>query len=843
MADFRAILSRSCQAGPSGPSELSGRPLVFDGAMGTLLQARGLPAGEHPERFCLARPDVLQGIHADYLNAGADIILTATFGGTRFKLPPLTGADGGALDVAAFNRAMARIARAAADEASARQGRPCFVGGDMGPCGRFVRPLGDLPPLELYEAYREQARGLAQGGADVLVIETQFDLAEVRLAVAAIRAECDLPIMASMTFEGGATLTGSSPEIFAETMLNLGVEGIGLNCGAGPEQMAPLVDRLLAVVGHDAAVFVEPNAGLPELVDGKTVFRLPPAPFAERTAAFVERGARAVGGCCGTTPEHIAALRRAADAACANARPAPSAPRSCIALTTRTRLVRIGGSEPLTLIGERINPTGKKALQAELAAGEYSLALRFAAEQIALGAPVLDVNVGAPLVDETVLLPELVQRLTGACAEPLAIDSSNADAIAAALPCCPASSLVNSVSGESGRMERLGPLCRQWGAPFILLPLRGPKLPVTASERIAIIEALLAEAERLGIPRRLILVDVLALAVASKVDAAREGLETIRWCAAHGLPTTMGLSNISFGLPARELVNATFLAMAAGAGLSSCIVNPSAERLREARAAANVLMGRDRDAADFVADYAGWKASAAGEGAGNGSGGSATAARLAHAVADTVEEAVIRGDRETVTALVERELEAGADPFALVRERLIPAITEVGARYERREYFLPQLLRSAETMQTAFARLRPLLEKSSDATERPVAVFATVEGDIHDIGKNIVALMLGNHGFNVVDLGKDVKAEEIVRAAAARKADIIGLSALMTTTMVRMEDTVRLVKEKGMDTDVMVGGAVVTPAFAESIGAHYSSDAVDAVRLAKSIVAARRHRG
>jgi len=840
VADFRAMLAagrtdRSDPSDLSGASALSCRPLVFDGAMGTLLQARGLPAGEPPERFCLARPDVLKGIHADYLAAGADIILTATFGGTRFKLPPLTRADGSVLDATAFNREMARIARAAADEAAARFGRPCFVGGDMGPCGRFVRPLGDLPPLELYAAYREQARGLAQGGADVLVIETQFDLAEVRLAVAAIRAECDLPIMASMTFEDGATLTGSSPEIFAETMLNLGVEGIGLNCGAGPEQMAPLADRLLAVVGNDAAVFVEPNAGLPELVDGKTVFRLPPLPFAQQTAAFVERGARAVGGCCGTTPEHIAALRRAADAVRAGSRPVERAAGGGIALTTRTRLVRIGGNEPLTLIGERINPTGKKALQAELAAGEYGLALRFAAEQIALGAPVLDVNVGAPLVDETVLLPELVERLTGKCAEPLALDSSNADAIAAALPCCPASSLVNSVSGESGRMERLGPLCRQWGAPFILLPLRGPKLPAKASERIAIIEALLADAARLGIPRRLALVDVLALAVASSADAAREGLETIRWCAAQGLPTTMGLSNISFGLPARELVNATFLSMAVGAGLSSCIANPSAERLREARAASDVLMGRDRDAARFVGEYAGWTAAPGGEG-----GSRATTARLAHAVAATVEEAVIQGDRENIITLVERELDAGADPFALVRERLIPAITEVGARYERRDYFLPQLLRSAETMQTAFARLRPLLEKSSDVTERPVAVFATVEGDIHDIGKNIVALMLGNHGFNVVDLGKDVKAEDIVRAAVEHKADIIGLSALMTTTMVRMEDTVRLVREKGMHIDVMVGGAVVTPAFAESIGARYSSDAVDAVRLAKSIMAARK---
>ena len=473
MADFRSALA-------------SGRTLLLDGGMGTMLQARGLPAGEHPEQFCLDRPDVLRGIHADYLAAGADIILTCTFGGSRLKLPA-------GIDVTPFNRTMARIARAAVDAA----GREAFVAGDMGPCGQFVRPLGDLHPLELYEALREQARGLVEGGVDLFLIETQFDLAEVRIAVAAIRAESDLPIMVSMTFEQGTSLTGTTPEIFAETMQNLGVDALGLNCGLGPEQMAPLMERFLAC--SSVPVLAEPNAGLPELVDGKTVFRLPPEPFAEKTAAFVGMGARLVGGCCGTTPDHIAALRRAVDAV--GPCPAPAVTPSGIVLTTRTRLVRVSPAEPFKIIGERINPTGKKDLQAELQAGEYGLAMRFASEQVALGAPILDVNVGAPMVDEALLLPELVQRLTGKYAEPLSLDSSHAEAIAAALPFCPGSPLVNSISGEADRMEHLGPLCRQWGAPFILLPIQGRKLPVKAADRIAIIENMLDKAAMLGIPR------------------------------------------------------------------------------------------------------------------------------------------------------------------------------------------------------------------------------------------------------------------------------------------------------------------------------------------------------
>ncbi len=455
----------------------SGRRLVFDGGMGTMLQSRGLPPGVSPELFCLARPDVLVGIHADYLRAGADVLTTNTFGGCVYKL----GTGPGAPDVAEFNRAMARAAR----EAVAASGREAFVAGSVGPSGHFMRPLGDLDPAELVAAFHAQIRGLVQGGVDLILAETQFDLAEARAIVLAVRAECDLPVGVSMTFENGVSLTGSRPEVFVHSMLNMGVDLIATNCSAGPEQMAEVVDELLAL--SDVPVLVEPNAGLPELVDGRTLFRLGPDDFARHTARFAAAGARLLGGCCGTTPDHIAALRCALDGLSGGLVPDP-ARRDGIVLTTRAQAVHIGAGSPIRIIGERINPTGKKLLTAELQAGEFAQAL------------LLDVNVGAPMVDEAVLLPALVERLVARHSLPLSLDSSNADAIAAALPFHPGSPLVNSISGEPGRMEHLGPLCRDHGAPFVLLPLKGRKLPVTAAERIAIIEELLAQADAAWTP-------------------------------------------------------------------------------------------------------------------------------------------------------------------------------------------------------------------------------------------------------------------------------------------------------------------------------------------------------
>ncbi len=803
----------------------SGSRLYFDGGLGTMLQARGLPAGMSPEKFSLDRPDVLQGIHYEYALAGADILTTNTFGGTAFKLP-----DG--LEAVSFNRRMASLAKETAIKAAGELGRPVFVAGSIGPSGKFLQPLGDLSFDDLVAAFREQIRGLVAGGADLLQIETQFDLAEARAAVIAARLECGLPIGVSMTFENGASLTGSTPEVFAATLGNMGVDFLGTNCSAGPAEIADVVARL--VQSSPVPVMAQPNAGLPELDGNETVFRLSPEPFAEVTAQFATQGVQLLGGCCGTTPAHIKALRGLAGVG--------KAPRAAaftpgrITVTSRSALAHIGLDQPFRIIGERINPTGKKQLSAELAAGEFTTALRFSDEQLMAGAHILDVNVGAPMVDEAVLLPDLVGRLAARHPIPLSLDSSNSKAVATALKAYPASPLVNSISGEAGHMEKLGPLCRDFGAPFILLPLKGRQLPETAKERIAVIEDLLRRMESLGVPRHLAMVDVLVLTVSANAMAARECAAVIRYCTETlALPTVAGLSNVSFGLPARDLINGAFLSMAAGAGLCACIANPGSARIREAVAAADLLGGKDPAAGRFIEGYSGWTGGSAPAGGVPVVGASSSGGSKASFSSLSLEDAVILGRIDEITDLVRAELAAGADPFALVGDRLIPAITEVGKKYERKEYFLPQLIRSAETMQTAFAVVRPLLEKDARAGEKTVIVTATVEGDIHDIGKNIVNLMLRNHGFEVIDLGKDVPARAIVDAAKEKKAALIGLSALMTTTMVRMQDTVRLAAEEGLSVPVMVGGAVVTNDFAKTIGAWYSSDAVDAVRLAREL--------
>ncbi|EFL49748.1 homocysteine S-methyltransferase [Solidesulfovibrio fructosivorans JJ]] len=787
--------------------------LVFDGAMGTLLQGRGLAPGQSPELFGLSHPEAIVATHREYIEAGSRVITANTFGGSRYKLPAGT-------DVVALNREMAHLARQAA-------GSTAFVAGSVGPTGQFVAPLGKVTLRELVAAFVEQIRGLAAGGCDLIVGETHFDVAEAKALVLACREVCDLPVAVCMTYEGAASLTGSAPEVFVDVMENLGVDLIGVNCGAGPDDMrhvGEVYSRRLST-----PFFVKPNAGMPRLENGQTVFPMGPEEFAEKTARFADLGAKALSGCCGTTPAHIAALAKALSGRSWTRPEAPDRP--VLAVASRALTVALGGKSPCAVIGERINPTGKAELAAELVAGEYAKALAFAEEQAAAGASILDVNVGAPMVDETKTLPGLALELTKRQRLPLCLDSNNAEALTNALWASPATPLVNSISGEPGRMELLGPLCRDHGAPFILLPLKGRKLPVTAAERLAIIEELLAQAESLRIPRRLILVDALALTVSSKAEAGLACLETIRHCReAWGLPTVLGLSNISFGLPARELVNAAFFAMCLGAGLAAAIANPNVARLMETGAACEVLLDRDPQAGRFIERYAGWKSSSSG-------GGSAPAAAAkSEEGGSPLRQAVIKGRRAELDGLIDAALAEGRSPASILSEELIPGIMEVGERYERKEFFLPQLLVAAETMRAGFTRLEPLLAETSGA-EKARIVMATVEGDIHDIGKNIVCLMLKNHGFEVIDLGKDVPAARIVDEAQQRKADIIGLSALMTTTMVRMEDTVRLVKERGLTAKVMVGGAVVTAAFAKSIGADaHAADAVDAVRQAKALI-------
>ena len=802
-----------------------------------MLQSRGLTAGMSPEFFCLENPDILVGIHREYIEAGADIITTNTFGGSRLKLPP-------SLEVEDFNRRMAAFAREAAEAGQKIVGRPVFVAGSVGPTGHFIRPLGAMSFREMTEVFREQIRGLVQGGVDLILAETHFDLTELKAVVVAAREECNLPVGVSMTFEGGMSLTGTPPEVYKETMLNMGVTLLGTNCSAGPKEMQPVVGRLL----HNCPipVLIEPNAGLPELEHGKTVFKLGPDEFSTLTAEFAAQGAKLLGGCCGTTPAHIAALHTKLQAL-------PPPPASCpardrIVVTSRSQARFIGGNEPLQIIGERINPTGKKMLTAELQQGQFSLALRYADQQTLAGASILDINVGAAGVDETSLLPQLVEKVAGQTPLPLCLDSANPKAIELALETCPGSPLVNSISGEPGRLETLAPLCLKYGSPFILLPLIGGELPHTAKERITILDGLLEKLFDLGVPKHMILVDVLALTVSSSPKAGCAALETIRYCDSLGLASSIGLSNISFGMPAREILNASFLTMAAGAGVSACIANPENYRLREAVAAANALSGKKDGIDNYIEAYSDWKPEGTGSAApaapqtgspstGGGQASQSAMPQGASAAQDSLEDCIIKGRKENVLPLVEALLEKGEPPFEIVQTRLIPAITAVGEKYERKEYFLPQLLKAAETMQTAFSRLKPLLEEDKATGIRPVVIMATVEGDIHDIGKNIVILMLSNHGFEVIDLGKDVKAETIVEAAINNNAALIGLSALMTTTMVRMEDTIGLLKEKGLPIKVMVGGAVVTEEYAQSIGASgYAADAVASVKLAKQLL-------
>ncbi len=803
--DFRSILRDS-------------RVYIFDGGYGALMPQRGLAPGQSPELFGLSRPEVIAGMHREFMEAGADVLTTNTFGGTSFKL-------GLGVHVYDLNRRMAEVARSVA-------GDRAFVAGSVGPTGHFVEPLGELTFRELVAAFKEQIRGLVDGGVDLILGETHFDLAEARAVVIAAREVCDLPVGVSMTFESGHALTGASPQTFIDAMLNLGADFAGTNCGLGPDQLKPVVAGMLARIG--LPLLVQPNAGLAQLDDsGRTVFPLQPEPFGAGTAAFLDLGVKFVGGCCGSTPAHIAALRQAVGQR-HFVRPEASDTAAPV-ITSRSLSTALGFGHPLAIIGERINPTGKKVLAAELQAGSLTEALRLASEQVDLGVAALDVNVGAPMVNEVEILPVLVKALVSRFQIPLSLDSTNPEAIEAGLWVYPGSALVNSISGEPGRMERLGPLCKKFGAPFILLPLQGKKLPFTSTERLAIIENLLKEADDLGIPRRLIMVDALALTVSSRPDAALHCLQTIRHCREKwGLATVVGLSNISFGLPARELLNTAFVTMAAREGMSACIANPGSARLREALAASEVLLGRDPQAGAFIAGYANWKAgslqasgAAASPAAGTPSGSS---------VPLTLRQAVVKGARDSILALLDACLAEGAKPFDLVHGQLIPGIMDVGEKYERREYFLPQLILSAETLQTAMGRLNPLLEQSGENAKRPKVVMATVEGDIHDIGKNIVCLLLRNHGFEVADLGKDVPALTIVDQAQALGACVIGLSALMTTTMVRMEEVVRLVAERKLPTKVMVGGAVVTEAFAAAIGAHgYAADAVGAVKTAREL--------
>lgn len=786
--------------------------VILDGATGTELQKRGLPAGVCPEIWCLDHPDVLSEVHASYAEAGASIVYTCTFGANRFKLKQY----GVKKDVYSVNVELAKLARKAC-------GKKTLVAGDIGPTGLFVEPFGPLAFDEAVEAFQEQARGLIDGGCDLIVIETMIDIQETRAALLAVKELSDIFTVVSMTYEkDGHTLGGTPPASALITLQSLGADAVGCNCSAGPEQM---VDFIAAMKPYATVpLLAKPNAGMPRLEGLTTIFDMDAKSFAASGRNLAAAGAAFLGGCCGTTPAHIEALAKAVG----KRKPAMPRKKSISALSSARSFLALTESEPLYLVGERINPTGKKALQQELTEGKLSIIRQMAQEQEAQGASLLDVNIGQPGIDELQTIKNVIGLLSTTSRLPLVIDSSRVETIEAALRLYPGRMLINSISGEKEKMARLLPVAAKYGAMFILLPLTDGEIPATAKKRQAVIEAIYRKAQKFGFTKDDFVIDGLTMAVASDASAGLETLSTLAWCKkTFKAKTILGLSNVSFGMPGRPWLNAAFLAMAQYCGLTMAIANPASLEFMNVKKAGDALTAREKASTHFINHFAQATPAAPGQ------------SGLGKAVPSTPEEkvaaAILDGDRDRIIALLDEALQAGKSASQLVDEFMIPAIVKVGDLYEKKIYFLPQLMAAAETMKKGLTHLDPHLKKTA-AEDKGKVLLATVRGDIHDIGKNIVALLLKNYGYCVIDLGKDVSDQAIIDAARKEKPDVIGLSALMTTTMVNMKDIINLARAQGIKTDFLVGGAVVTGDYARSIGAHFAKDGVEAVKVVGTII-------
>lgn len=823
-------------------------PVILDGATGTNLQMAGMPVGVCPEKWIAEHPDVIVRLQKEYVQAGTDILFAPTFTANRIKLEEYGLAD----ELAAINRKMVELSRQAA-------GGKALVAGDITMTGRQLYPLGEMPFEELVEVYKEQAKVIAEAGADLFVVETMMSLQECRAAVLAIREVCELPVMVSLTYnEDGRTLYGTDPVTAIVVLQSLGADAVGLNCSTGPEAMLAPVAAMAEYA--TVPILAKPNAGMPELEDGITVFKTTPEEFALVGRQLAKAGAYLLGGCCGTTPEHIKALKEAVSDVLL---PSMNCNKRRI-LTSERKSVEIKTDGHFMVIGERINPTGKKKLQAELREGSLNLVRSMALEQEENGADILDINMGMNGIDEKGMMLKTIYEVTSTVDCPLCIDSSHVDIIEAALRIYPGRALINSISLEKEKFEKLLPIAKKYGAMFILLPLSDEGLPKDSEEKHNIIRVILEEALRIGMDKEDIIVDGLVATIGANPKAALECFETFSYCRNElGLPTACGLSNISFGLPERAYVNTAFLTMAIANGLTMAIANPSQELLMNAAFASDMLLNRQEsdiryiERMNFLSEkYAGMERgmvpsggksaggvlvpAAAGDGKKNTEGSKNTKDGENTGSKTPVYEAVLKGNKAIILEEVKRLLEDGSAPDAVINEQLIPAINEVGQLFDQQKYFLPQLISSANTMKIAIEYLEPLL-KREEQEERAVIVVATVEGDIHDIGKNLVVLMLKNYGYRVIDLGKDVPAEQIIDTAIKEDAKIIGLSALMTTTMMRMKDVVELKKEKGCAAKVVIGGAAITDSFAAEIGADgYSKDAAECVRLVERLLEEKR---
>lgn len=790
---------------------------ILDGAMGTMLMAGGLLPGACPELMNIEKSEVVKAIHQKYINAGATIIETNTFGGSPLKLKHYNLKD----KYEEINMAAVKLAKEVA-------GKDIKVAASIGPTGKFVTPIGDLSFDEAYNSFYKQASALAKNELiDYFILETFIDLQELRIAILAAKdAAPKVPIIAQMSYgEDGRTVTGTDPTTAAVVLENIGASVVGVNCSLGPKELLPIVEELVKVANIPVSVL--PNAGMPYLENGETKFPMTPEDFGIWGKKLSEAGASFLGGCCGTTPEHIKALKKSVENVEIKDKPAH---KPILYLTSRAKTVAIDGSLPTKIIGERINPTGRKKLAADLQAGSLLSIKKEALGEVKAGADLLDVNMGAPNIDEAEMMEKAITELSNLTDAPLVIDTGNPTALEKALKVYPGRALINSVSYEKERIEKFLPLAKRYGAAILCLPVTEKGVPKTAKERTEVMRKILDEGNKYGLKRGDFILDALVMTVSADKNAALEVFKTLElYKKEFNLPTTMGLSNISFGLPNRPLLNSVFLSMALACGMDAPIMNPYDKEMMTALLASAVLTGKDPSGINFS------KKAAKGE-------VSETTSNNTNSVANNLSpleelrQAVIDGEKESAKPLVEKAIKAGHNSDEITNEGLTKAMEIIGEDFGAGRMFLPQVLLSAETMKEAFESLKehfPADESSFLGT----VVLATVKGDVHDLGKNIVGALLKNNGFRVVDLGKDVKSETIVKSAIEEKADIVGLCALMTTTMGEIPNVITALKENNVNSKVMAGGAAVTDDYAKSNGADaYAKDAVEAVKLAKEML-------
>lgn len=803
------------------------KPLFLDGATGSNLQKKGMSAGVCPEKWILEHRDIMIELQRQFVDAGSNIVYAPTFTANRIKLAEY----GLAGDIEKMNRELVALSKEAV-------GDRAYVAGDLTMTGEQLAPMGKLSFEELIEVYKEQIRYLADAGVDLLVIETMMSLQETRAAVIAAREVCDLAVMATLTFEtDGRTLFGTDAVTAAVVLESLGVAAVGTNCSTGPDQMVETVRAMAQATS--IPIIAKPNAGLPALdAKGNTVYDMDAETFGKGMRDLIRAGASIIGGCCGTDPDYIRAAKDAVAGIPLLHREKPKLRY----LTSERKTVAFGLNDPFLVVGERINPTGKKKLQAALKEGSMELIASFAEEQEACGAAILDVNMGMSGIDENAMMQKAIETVAAATSLPLSLDSSHVEVLEAALRIYPGRALVNSVSGESEKLEKLLPIVKKYGAMFILLPLSDAGLPKDLTEKIEIIEKIEKKAYGLGFTKEDIVVDGLVATVGANKKAALETLETIRYCKEKGLATICGLSNISFGLPERSFVNTAFLTMAIREGLTMAIANPSQELLMSCAFASDLLLNKKEADVRYIElmDAVRVKREAAGESAPKETGirlNAPVKEQETLSSRDKLYRDVLKGNREGIKTDTQKALDEGNGAKALLDEVLLPAINEVGELFDKGKYFLPQLIASAEAMKTGIEYMEPLLLQANTDQEMPTVVIATVEGDIHDIGKNLVALMLKNYGFHVVDLGKDVPKETIIAEAKKHNAQVIALSALMTTTMQQMRHVIAYAKQQQVNAKIIVGGAVITQEYADEIGADgYSEDAAEAVKLTKRLL-------